>query len=62
MGSMQSGIDICMSLDREPTVRGARVIVWSSEYEKEEFERCRNTFADDVALLHFVEGGLTKPV
>ncbi len=59
MGSMQSGIDICMSLDREPTVRGARVIVWTSEYEKEEFERCRNAFADDVALLQFVEGGLT---
>ena len=59
IGSMDAGIEICQSLDREPTVRGARVIVWSSEYQKEAFERCRDVFADDVALLNFVDGGLT---
>ena len=60
IGSMDTGIKICESLDREPTVRGARVIVWSLEYEKDSFEQCRNVYADDVVLLNFIEGGLTE--
>lgn len=58
VGAMEGGMAVCAEIVREPTVAGARIIVWSSQYDTEQFNRCRQRYADDVVLLVIEDGGL----